>query len=447
MTLIEELKQFSENSKKEIKRLYEKIKQRPLTYLVCIIVIVTAVTLLVTLPHWQVAQFGIADPKDLAEMENSYLATLAQILGGIAVGIGIYFAWGNLTTAREGQITERFTRAIDQLGSVDKDGNPAIEIRLGGIYALERISKESEKDYWPIMEILTAYIRKNSPVELAESRDKITLDIQAILTVIGKSKNNFNNENSKRLDLRGTFLQGATLQETNLQGATLQEANLQEVDLQEANLQGADFSEANLQGADLRSSHLEGADLCSAHIEEAYLYDTHLEKALLLDVHLERAGLNDAYLEKASFNGAHLEKAEFWGANLKGAEFWGANLEETLLREANLEGTLLREANLEGANLEGANLIEANLERAILMYANLKGANLEMANLKNANLEGANLKGAKNLTIDQLSKVKTLYKAKLDEELEKTLREKYPALFEKPNDQSVIFSDDSDEIQ
>ena len=40
-----------------------------------------------------------------------------------------------------------------------------MEIRLGGIYALERISNESEKDYWPIMEILTAYVRKNSSVE------------------------------------------------------------------------------------------------------------------------------------------------------------------------------------------------------------------------------------------------------------------------------------------
>ena len=34
----------------------------------------------------------------------------------------------NLNVSQEGQITERFTRAIDQLG------NPAIEIRLGGIY-------------------------------------------------------------------------------------------------------------------------------------------------------------------------------------------------------------------------------------------------------------------------------------------------------------------------
>ena len=55
-----------------------------------------------------------------------------------------------------------------------------------------------------------------------------------------------------------------------------------------------------------------------------------------------------------------------------------------------------------------------------------------MEHLEGANLDEANLEGAKNLTIYQLSKAKTLYNAKLDEELEKPLREKYPALFEKP---------------
>ena len=78
-------------------------------------------------PHREVSKFGITNPKDLAEMENNYRATLAQILGGAAVGIGIYFAWGNLATAREGQITERFTRAVDQLGAINQFGNPAIE--------------------------------------------------------------------------------------------------------------------------------------------------------------------------------------------------------------------------------------------------------------------------------------------------------------------------------
>ena len=32
-----------------------------------------------------------------------------------------------------------------------------------GIYALERIAKESREDYWPVMEILTAYVREHAP--------------------------------------------------------------------------------------------------------------------------------------------------------------------------------------------------------------------------------------------------------------------------------------------
>ena len=63
----------------------------------------------------------------------------------------------------------------------------------------------------------------------------------------------------------------------------------------------------------------------------------------------------------------------------------------------------------------------------------LKMTQLEQADLIGAHLEGANLTGALNLTIDQLSKVKTLYKATLDPDMETLLREKYPALFNKPD--------------
>ena len=99
------------------------------------------------------------------------------------------------------------------------------------------------------------------------------------------------------------------------------------------------------------------------------------------------------------------------------------------LQEADLQG-----ANLQGANLRGANLIEAHIEGSILTGANLIGANLQGANLEGANFEGANLEGAKfreahYLTFEQLSKVKTLHDAKLDEELLIKLKEKFPFLF------------------
>ena len=274
-------------------------------------------------PVNQIAQFGINNVSEKADLTNKYrttsiqfIATFAQILGGIAIFIGIYFAWGNLITARESQITERFTRAIDQLG------NPNLEIRLGGIYGLERIANESEKDYWPIMEILTAYVRKNSHVsnyiEKIKSNNKpilvdknnfpdvqkiifdsfdpqaISLDIQAILTVIGRRKKSLNNWESNRLHLRKTYLEGADLVEVHLEGADIRWAYLEGANLNKARLEGAHFGgahlkEARLEGAHLIGSHLEWANLSEAHLERANLFMAHLEGADLLGAHLEGA--------------------------------------------------------------------------------------------------------------------------------------------------------------
>uniref|UniRef100_UPI001177ECCC pentapeptide repeat-containing protein n=1 Tax=Calothrix rhizosoleniae TaxID=888997 RepID=UPI001177ECCC len=65
----------------------------------------------------------------------------------------------NVKIAEDKQITERFSKAIEQLGS------EKIEVRLGAIYTLERIAKDSPKDHWTIMEILTAFVRHNDAVE------------------------------------------------------------------------------------------------------------------------------------------------------------------------------------------------------------------------------------------------------------------------------------------
>jgi hypothetical protein len=66
------------------------------------------------LPKWQAARLGLP-PKERFELENEARKTLAQIIGGAAILTGLYFTWGTLEVNREGQITERFTHAIDQL--------------------------------------------------------------------------------------------------------------------------------------------------------------------------------------------------------------------------------------------------------------------------------------------------------------------------------------------
>jgi hypothetical protein len=176
--------------------------------------------LLVTwkLPQWYAASWEkLTDPKDIARLESDTRSTMVQAVGGIALLAGLLFTWRNLRMteqnsrqtlelSRKGQINDRFIKAIEQLGAVDQGGSKKLEVRLGGIYALEQIARDSPEDHhWPIMEILTAYVREHAswkeeeqpsqeeispretqPAQSNQSLPKLAPDIQAILTVLGR---------------------------------------------------------------------------------------------------------------------------------------------------------------------------------------------------------------------------------------------------------------------
>jgi len=190
-----------------------------------------AILVAVYVPRYQINSLSPNDLsiKERSELEDTFRRTTVQFIGGIAIGLGLFLTYRRIRASERqviamesGQITERFTRAIEQLGSTDgKSKN--IEIRLGGIYALEQIAKERpDKYHRTIMEILTAYVRKNSPrteseKEAEENRRMTTpdeeyapgtvkLDIQAILTVIGRRSVDYEKGDHFRLDLSKTNL-------------------------------------------------------------------------------------------------------------------------------------------------------------------------------------------------------------------------------------------------
>jgi uncharacterized protein YjbI with pentapeptide repeats len=406
--------------KKAINKAIQKIIRYTISVFVSIFLIVIFLFILQQVPQWEVAKFGMTNPKDLAEIENSYRATLAQILGGIAIGIGLYYTWRRVIIAekelkisQEGQITERFTRAVDQLGRKE------LEIKLGGIYALERIANESDKDYWPIMEILTAYVRMHSNVKVTENKNDtptsmevqvnenattedqevgtIPLDIQAVLTVLTRRRYSIDSGETEELNLKEVYLQKAELVDYHLEGANLEKAHLEETNLM--------------------FTHFKGACLKYAHLEEATLIHTYFENADLRWAHLEGVHGTHVSLNGTDMSQAHLEKANLFESQLQGTRLEGAYLQDTGLSMSHFEG-----ANLQNAHLEGAKLNEAYLKGAYCRGANFEGTDF----LK------ADLKGTYGLSFDQLSKVKTLYKAKLNPKLEKPLREKYPDLFDEP---------------
>lgn len=225
------------------------------------VAIVMFVLALWKIPQWQVPADQVLTAKDRADIENSARLTLAQIVGGVLLVATVYFTWRTIQVTREGQITERFTRAIEQLGSSD------LSIRLGGIYALERIARDSERDHWPIMEVLTAYVRKNRRWENhtgSKPEDKpreLPIDIQAILTVIGRRSQTYRRGEDHLLDLAGTDLRRANLTNARLEGTHLGMANLEGADLSRAHLEGANLWGVRLEGTNLSGARLRGADL------------------------------------------------------------------------------------------------------------------------------------------------------------------------------------------
>jgi hypothetical protein len=106
----------------------------------------------VVLPPLFVPSLG--NPTSQATTENAVRTTLLQGLGGAALLLGAWFTWRQVHTAREGQLTDRFTRAVDQLGKTEQP-----EVTIGGIYALERTAHDSPADQPTIAEVLTAYVR------------------------------------------------------------------------------------------------------------------------------------------------------------------------------------------------------------------------------------------------------------------------------------------------
>ena len=237
--------------------------------------------------------YGRIDVKDFVQAENSARATIAQILGGVTLLIGLYFTGRNLKTAQEGQITDRFTKAIAQLGDTK------IEVRLGGIYALERIAKDSKKDYWSIMEILTAYVRehaKRSGKEKDHALVRVPTDIQAILTTLGRRQRIGEKDQYQRLDLRKVNLNGADLAEGHFERTLFTEASLERARLTSAYLKDTDLSGVNLEKASLVMAHLEGADLSGANLKEAVLAGAKVNDATFWGAHLEGAYLEDTKL-------------------------------------------------------------------------------------------------------------------------------------------------------
>ena len=241
-------------------------------------------------PVWQVRTSLPESDEKHFDKENEARNTLAQILGGAFVLISLYTSTKSFELAREGQMTDRFTKAIEQLGAAD-NGRPKLHVRLGGIYALTRIAGDSPKDQPAIERVLSAYLQTHSPSEVSPIAnpsetpvsaalhvDDLGPDIRAILSFLV----NRNALTDDPLDLRSTDLRGAQLNhiylfEANLSRAYLNRAKLAQAILVDSDLTYASLVNADMRLADLRGARIKGANRSFADMGSADLSGANLE--------------------------------------------------------------------------------------------------------------------------------------------------------------------------
>jgi uncharacterized protein YjbI with pentapeptide repeats len=167
-------------------------------------------------------------------------------------------------------------------------------------------------------------------------------------------------------------------------------ADLRRVDLTGSSLQGASLDDAQLQGASLLAAQLQGASLDNARLQGALLSDAQLQGASLIDAQLQGASLDGALLQGASLDGALLQGASLNRAQLQGASLDNAQLQGADLSGARVQGASLIHAQLQGASLDGALLQGTDLRNSSMKFARVSSAYVWRA--RNADCQGARVR-------------------------------------------------------
>ena len=209
--------------------------------------------------------------------------------------------------AERGFLSERYQKGAEMLGS------GVLSVRLGGIYALQRLAEEHPVQYHiQIMRLFSAFAR--NPTKDGVPTSMLREDVNAVLqAILDRGQNGIELEN------RGQF--SFDLTGSDLRGAYLAHADLAEAILVSAKLIGAELRDANLRDGDLRHADLSNAQLSGTRLNNADLFNANLTNASFI-----RTDLSNTYLNEANLTNATIDLTDFSFARLD-----DSNLSDTKL--------------------------------------------------------------------------------------------------------------------
>ncbi|WP_443073308.1 pentapeptide repeat-containing protein [Streptomyces sp. NBC_01451] len=294
--------------------------------------------------------------QDRLKAVNDVRTTLLQVVGGLAVLFGAYATWRQLRVSQdglratqEGYVTDRFSRAVDQLGS-DK-----LDVRIGGLHALWRIAEQSARDRAAVISIQAAYLRTHlpwppagpqsptadTPINDVPPLETRAADAQVALTALGvlcqhreQSWVNLSITDLRRADCDGLWFPEVNFDRACMEAAGLYRANLTQASLVSVNLRHADLTTAILRRArcvlsDLRAAKLVETDLCDADFTDTDLREANLRKADARGAVFHRTDLRMADLRGTDLSTAGLVEARLTGALASEHTRWPTDFDHT----------------------------------------------------------------------------------------------------------------------
>lgn len=222
--------------------------------------------------------------------------------------------------ATESQINDRFTRAMEQLGSEN------LTIRIGGVHALGKIAEDSPRDAQTIIDILCTFVRDQTRNdEYKKSRKGANgvfllprADIQDAITVLG----------------RGQF--------------SLFHKNLERAYLPKVKMINADFSNTSFSNTVLHSTHI-----FNSKFENCTFFKTQMIKSKIEDVLFQNTNFVSSDMSDSVITSSTIEKTNMDNVILSGVNFSKTKFVDFVIVRSDVESIGFYDSEMKGGDLRG----------------------------------------------------------------------------------------------
>ena len=280
-------------------------------------------------------------PVETVSAIDHYRGTLAQVFGGVAICLGLYFTARNVFAAEQTRWTRTFSDAVGQLGAVTSAKVPNIPIRVGAVYSLERLCHDSPADAPAVCNILLHYIQAEA---VASRKQNFMLDCEAALLALSSITRGRTFVKSDSWPLSDVFLPnlrvldrkvaGFHFKSSTLSGSRFDRSHNYSLQIEDCSLEGCSFAGSKINGTIFSASKGSGLNFSSCKAEKAQFLS--------------------CVFQDSDFTYARLVSTNFSDTDVSGSDFSNADLRNVVASGTNMTGVSLHNANLRNADLRGA---------------------------------------------------------------------------------------------